>query len=689
MNQTFKWIPTLFLVIISLTSVSALTIDELIDQTNFDYFRGDINATSFSDSMFDSNSNGQNDILNITLNFNMTVSNNYNVFVDLGESYGVITNNDSKSLGLGTGSMSITFDSKLFNQDQHNYTVRIYDNNSLLVYRKDNVETSSYSNYERGVNITAITDENINNDFIRINLTLNVTESQTTNVTVFLQYNHSYISASEQETLTAGFQTVSIDFDDETIKSTHYNNNLTVDVVTIGDKTTDTNHSTSVYNYEDFAKTSYMKNFSTGKIDTNQNNLSEFYQVNVTLEIKAYATYEVKGEIYDLFDTYIANFSTTDAYTTGTQLVQINVNGTEFYSSYANGPYMINSIELLNSSGWLVDYIFQPHTDQNASYYTDYERPPLPDLTISMDTVFTSSANVTDLMLTVSNIGEAPAFGVFTDVFDNNTYANNRTQSYLNISESVVYNFSISNSASDTIYTAIVDLGNYVDESDETNNILTGQRALSMTTLQLLSSTASLATFEAVILNNGTIGINNITWYMNFGDGNITKNNYNFDLSANEDIFIFAEHNYSSPGIYTVTVNASADSVSDSISDVFNIGNVTDVNKFTIKNTSGSSIAWFGDSGNAVIKGALEQNSAHARSADFAFVIRNNGEDVLIIENDGNVYIDGTLSENQSTISSSLDDTDFRIRKDGEWQIVVNESGHVFLKGMLTQNGNP
>src|SRR3989344_5107275 len=193
----------------------------------------------------------------------------------------------------------------------------------------------------------------------------------------------------------------------------------------------------------------------------------------------------------------------------------------------------------------------------------------------------------------------------------------------------------------------------------------------------------------AGLLNNGDSELLNLNWSIDFGDGNITQSNYNFDLSANEDIFLFAEHNYSSPGIYTVTVNASAGSVSDSISDVFNIGNVTDVNKFTIKNTSGSSIAWFGDSGNAVIKGALEQNSAHARSTDFAFVIRNNGEDVLIIENDGNMYIDGTLFQNQSTISSSLDDTDFRIRKDGEWQIVVNESGHVFLKGMLTQNGNP
>jgi len=114
-----------------------------------------------------------------------------------------------------------------------------------------------------------------------------------------------------------------------------------------------------------------------------------------------------------------------------------------------------------------------------------------------------------------------------------------------------------------------------------------------------------------------------------------------------------------------------------------------DFNKFTIKNTSGSNMAWLGDSGNAVIKGILEQNSAHTRNADFAFIIRNNGEDVLIIENDGNMYIDGTLFQNQSTISSSLDDTDFRIRKDGEWQVVVNESGYVFMKGTLTQNGAP
>ncbi|HLC52958.1 MAG TPA: hypothetical protein VJK03_00285 [Candidatus Nanoarchaeia archaeon] len=207
--------------------------------------------------------------------------------------------------------------------------------------------------------------------------------------------------------------------------------------------------------------------------------------------------------------------------------------------------------------------------------------------------------------------------------------------------------------------------------------------------LSLLYTEGTIGLYDIRLLNNGDSELLNLNWSIDFGDGNITQSNYNFDLSANEDIFLFAEHNYSSPGIYTVTVNASAGSVSDSISDVFNIGNVTDVNKFTIKNTSGSSIAWFGDSGNAVIKGALEQNSAHARSTDFAFVIRNNGEDVLIIENDGNMYIDGTLFQNQSTISSSLDDTDFRIRKDGEWQIVVNESGHVFLKGMLTQNGNP
>lgn len=471
MKKIIKLIVGLFILIVSISLVSALTINELIDSTNFDYYTGDINVTGFSDSMSDKNGDGKNDTLTITLDVYVNQSGTYDFIVDLEETYGVLTNNSNKSFSTGSDTIDINFDTRLFNQDKHNYSVRIYDANYTLVYRKDDQETDTYTDYEKGINITSITDENVNNDIIRINLTLNVTDSQTVNITAFLKYNDSYISSSKQETLNQGIQTVSIDFDNETIKSTHYNNNFTLDLVAVGNKIFDTNYSTAIYNYEDFAKTSYIKNFTSGTVDTNSNNLSEFLEINTTLNIKSDDSYELKGELYDLFDNHVVNFSKTESLTTGINKVQIRINGTDIYTSNIDGPYLINYIKLLNSSGDTVDYLYQPYTT-NISYYTDYERPPLPDLYIDMDVGFDDLTNITNITLNVSNIGQAPAFNVFTDLFDNSTYSDNRTKSYLNISESLIYNFTISDTSSDTIYTAIVDLGNYVDESNESNNIV-------------------------------------------------------------------------------------------------------------------------------------------------------------------------------------------------------------------------
>ena len=115
-----------------------------------------------------------------------------------------------------------------------------------------------------------------------------------------------------------------------------------------------------------------------------------------------------------------------------------------------------------------------------------------------------------------------------------------------------------------------------------------------------------------------------------------------------------------------------------------------DQTKFLFKDNTGSNIARFGDAGNIILKGKLEQSSSHARLSTFAFVIRNNGNDVLIVENNGSMYIDGTLAENQGSLSSSTTNNDFRI-KDSSGNLVayVNEFGYLFLKGTLTQNGNP
>lgn len=108
--------------------------------------------------------------------------------------------------------------------------------------------------------------------------------------------------------------------------------------------------------------------------------------------------------------------------------------------------------------------------------------------------------------------------------------------------------------------------------------------------------------------------------------------------------------------------------------------------KFKITNPL--DVAWFDYAGNIAIKGTLEQNSNFQATDNFAFKIRNNGNDVLIIENNGSMYIDGTLFENQTTIFSDINKNDFRIKNKGILVVNINESGYVLLRGTLTENGN-
>ncbi|MBS3101941.1 hypothetical protein J4458_00660 [Candidatus Woesearchaeota archaeon] len=158
--------------------------------------------------------------------------------------------------------------------------------------------------------------------------------------------------------------------------------------------------------------------------------------------------------------------------------------------------------------------------------------------------------------------------------------------------------------------------------------------------------------------------------YETFAINNIPNGNYIWNCLAYDNV---SQSDWGNSN-FTVTVN---------------ITTLLDQNKFFIKDNTGNNIAWFGDAGNIVLKGPLEQSSNFQRTSNFAFVIRNNANDVLIIENNGSMYIDGTLQENQATINSDINRNDFRIKNNGTLMINVNETGYVFLKGTLTENGNP
>jgi len=455
--------------------ITLAAIKDLADTYSYDFYNGTVNVTSQNDYMSDKNSDNKND----TLIINMTTDASagaYQFIIEIIDENGILVNGTEKTLTSSDVSASINFPSELLTRQKFNYSIRMNDNDNNLVFRKFNIESQIYKNYETGTNVTKITDENSDNNFIRVNLTIDSNAAKTANITVVLAYNSSSISKTEEKTLNDGLQVISINFDNETIKSTHYNGNFTIDAIITGNKIFDFNQNTSIYNYEDFAKTSYIKSIADGKIDANNNNLSEFLEINFTLEIKTSGAHTVAYDLYDQFNNFVANFSKTQSLNAGTQNVQTLVNGSELYKTKINGPYVL-SFAKLSIGNETKDIIFNAYTT-NQTFYTDYEKPNLPDLKVAVNKSFNEINNITKIAVNLSNIGNAPAFNIFLDIFDNGTYNNNTTLDFLGKNNFKIYNFTVTNTSNATLYTAIADFDNLVDESDESNNIANSLAAL-------------------------------------------------------------------------------------------------------------------------------------------------------------------------------------------------------------------
>src|SRR3990167_330927 len=108
----------------------------------------------------------------------------------------------------------------------------------------------------------------------------------------------------------------------------------------------------------------------------------------------------------------------------------------------------------------------------------------------------------------------------------------------------------------------------------------------------------------------------------------------------------------------------------------------------TRKQTAGNNLAWFDYSGNILIEGYLEENSDKIRTSGDEWIIRNNNEDALIFDiATGNLYVDGTIFENQGSLTPSAVSDNFIVKdSDGTVVLYINQSGSVFLKGSLTSN---
>lgn len=572
-SRIFKqtWYIIFLLLSISVVSAANMTIEQLIGSYDYSYSDGTLNATSQNDYMIDANGNGINDTLIINITTDAAIAGTYKFIVEIIDKNGVFINETSKSMNSSDKSVNVTFSTDLLSKIKFNYSIKINNNNDNLVFRKTNIESQTYFNYETGTNITGITDEKINNNFIRINLTINSTQTITSNITVTLAYNSSKISKTSENTLSNGLQVISIDFDNETIKSTHYIGNLTIDTVVIGNKIFGFNQNTSIYNYEDFAKTSYIKSIADRRIDTNANNLSEFLEINFTIAVKTADTYNLTYDLYNQFNNFVISVNKTQTLALGNQTVQTLVNGSDIYKTKINGPYVLSFVKLAIGND-TKDIMYNAYTT-NQSFYTDYERPSLPDLKVEMSVIFNGTTNTTNITVNISNIGQSPAFNVFLDVFDNTTYASNRSLSFIDTNQTVTYQFNITNSSNTTLYTSIVDFNNLVDESNKSNNIAQNVQpqyqvvSLGIDSLNVMYSNGTLKIFEFVILNDGDTTVTDVQWYFDTNDSYRINSTSNISsLAVNEKAFVYIAYNFSTTGSYNVRANATGISSSNTIS---------------------------------------------------------------------------------------------------------------------------
>lgn len=554
----------LILAILFFPSINANPLNKLIESYDFDFNNGDINILSYSDYMLDLDSDGTNDTLFINFTANMSSSADYYAVVSVDYGSGIVENETYLSITPNIP-VSASFSTAKLVGNKWNYSVELLDENKSLDFMRYAEETGYYEKYEAGDDVYSVSDSQVSS-LLRLTLGLNVSLSKTANVSVTLSYDGNTISKKKEVSLTTPTHSVEIDFDNETIKSTHWNNPFVIEKVSIGNKVIDIDENTSSYDYEDFAETSYIKDYASTVKDYDSDNLSDVLEINFTVNIKETGTYNISYDLYDEYDNYVTSLTTEKSFgSTGIQAFQTLVNGSRIYSKSIDGPYLL-SFAKLSGEGITYDVAREPYSTETY-YFSDFERPPQPDLVINMSVTYSPATHISGVVLNLTNIGEVQAVNVWIDLFDNGSYQYQNFSSILNTSTPQVYYIEIQNTTNDTLITAIADFYGYVDESDESNNIVSNVKtlgtALQANSLTRISATGTESIFEFTYSNPGATTLTDVSWGLATGDGSIWNNSILHNFSTNEEVTTIFDYNYSSEANYTVIVNITAQTLSD------------------------------------------------------------------------------------------------------------------------------
>jgi hypothetical protein len=413
--------------------------------------------------------------------------------------------------------------------------------------------------------------------------------------------------------------------------------------------------------------------------------LVDYLQLNFTINVKQTGTYSIEADIYDLYDQYLTTVVKNQSLSVGEEIVSIEINGSDIYSSKLNGPYKISASRLISGSD-IVDFEVDSYITNISSYY-DFERPPLPDLNISINVVYNGSDNL--INVTIWNIGTAPAFNVLVDVFDDDVYEDQDFYAILNASESHTFNFISNETTTNNSFVAVVDFDNLIDELNESNNVALH---LSLTILEVSAENIQRdenITFNATVVDDnvavqsvwlkiweGIAEISNIVWqgFLSL----VSDDLWSVEVETNES-FPLGEVNY------TIYAN-------DSLGKEVNMSSSftilpPDIHKFSHKNSLGDIVAWLGNEGNIVLKGQCYSGGSCDAPGLNSFIFRNSTNDnVAFINSTGDMCIvTGDCSDQSATCNPTRDA--FIMRNSSNYNMsFIDFDGDLCLTGSLFEN---
>ncbi|MBI2658569.1 hypothetical protein HYX05_00515 [Candidatus Woesearchaeota archaeon] len=440
-----------------------ITIKELVAKYDFSALTTQMSVTGYTDFMIDKNENEIND----TLVFELTTLNTAGTFVfviNLFDRNGVLANETNKTLAAGINKANITFSSLLLSQEQFNYTIKVYNSTRKQKFRKDNILTQIYSNYEEGFRIPDIHDTIIDKK-LRINVTVNSPKDETHITTLFLGYANQSIFSKGSKTFKQGTNNIVFDFDSEAIKRTHYTGNFSISSVKIGRKTYKTDFATSFYDFRDFASSSYVSGFADEGVDIDGNGKFDFLKINADISAFSAGSFILAAALHDLFGVLVETKNLSVNLDTGNNAIPLQFSGANINEKKINGPFVIKSIELYEN-GVLTDKLTAAYTTKSYNF-NDFENPDLPDLAVNI--VESDGTENLTINITLSNIGKKHAFNANIDIFGNNSFSKSTKAAILDRDSKITYQLNFAN-ASDFEINAVADLQNLVEESDESNN---------------------------------------------------------------------------------------------------------------------------------------------------------------------------------------------------------------------------